>query len=31
LSQWLGGTREPGGENTLRLLRWVERQKRKAS
>ena len=26
VSQWLSGEREPGGETTLRLLQWVERQ-----
>lgn len=26
VSQWLSGEREPGGETTLRLLRWVEQQ-----
>lgn len=29
VSQWLSGTREPGGETTLRLLHWVEQQERK--
>jgi transcriptional regulator with XRE-family HTH domain len=29
VSQWLSGEREPGGETTLRLLRWVEQQERK--
>jgi transcriptional regulator with XRE-family HTH domain len=29
LSQWLSGDREPGGEYTLKLLRWVELQERK--
>lgn len=29
ISQWLSGKREPGGENTLRLLRWVEQQEAK--
>ena len=28
VSQWLSGEREPGGENTLRLLHWVEQQER---
>jgi transcriptional regulator with XRE-family HTH domain len=28
ISQWLSGGREPGGENTLRLLSWVEQQER---
>lgn len=28
ISQWLSGEREPGGETTLRLLNWVERQER---
>lgn len=28
ISQWLSGTREPGGETTLRLLHWVEQQER---
>jgi transcriptional regulator with XRE-family HTH domain len=28
VSQWLSGEREPGGETTLRLLRWVEQQER---
>jgi transcriptional regulator with XRE-family HTH domain len=26
VSDWLSGKREPGGETTLRLLNWVERQ-----
>ena len=26
ISDWLSGKREPGGETTLRLLRWVEHQ-----
>ncbi len=29
VSQWLSGEREPGGEYTLKLLRWVEQQERK--
>jgi transcriptional regulator with XRE-family HTH domain len=29
VSQWLSGSREPGGETTLRLLRWVEQQEAK--
>jgi len=28
VSDWLSGKREPGGETTLRLLRWVEQQER---
>jgi transcriptional regulator with XRE-family HTH domain len=28
LSEWLGGTCEPSGETTLRLLKWVEQQER---
>ncbi len=28
VSQWLSGDREPGGETTLRMLKWVERQER---
>lgn len=28
VSQWLSGDREPGGERTLRMLRWVEQQER---
>jgi transcriptional regulator with XRE-family HTH domain len=28
VSQWLSGEREPGGETTLKLLRWVEQQER---
>jgi DNA-binding transcriptional regulator YiaG len=28
VSRWLSGKREPGGETTLRLLRWVEHQER---
>ena len=28
VSQWLSGEREPGGETTLRLLKWVEQQER---
>jgi transcriptional regulator with XRE-family HTH domain len=27
VSQWLSGERKPGGETTLRLLKWVEQQK----
>lgn len=27
VSQWLSGKREPGGETTLRLLKWVEQHK----
>ncbi len=30
LSQWLAGTREPGGEYALRLLRWVQGRERAA-
>lgn len=29
VSQWLSGEREPGGETTLRLLKWVEAAERK--
>lgn len=29
VSQWLSGERDPDGENTLRLLKWVQRQERK--
>lgn len=29
VSQWLSGKREPGGEITLKMLRWVEQQERK--
>jgi transcriptional regulator with XRE-family HTH domain len=28
VSRWLSGKREPGGETTLRLLKWVELQER---
>lgn len=28
VSRWLSGKREPGGEITLKMLRWVERQER---
>lgn len=28
VSQWLSGEKEPGGENTLKLLHWVEQQER---
>jgi len=28
ISEWLSGEKEPGGEYTLRLLRWVEQQER---
>ena len=28
ISQWLSGEHEPGGENTLKLLHWVEQQER---
>jgi transcriptional regulator with XRE-family HTH domain len=28
VSQWLSGKREPGGETTLKLLKWVEEQER---
>jgi transcriptional regulator with XRE-family HTH domain len=28
VSRWLSGEREPGGEITLRLLKWVEQQER---
>lgn len=30
ISRWLSGEREPGGEVTLQLLRWVELQERQA-
>ena len=26
VSQWLSGDREPGGETTLKMLRWVQEQ-----
>lgn len=29
VSRWLSGKREPGGENTLAMLNWVEREERK--
>jgi len=29
ISQWLSGSREPGGEATLRLLHWVEQEERR--
>lgn len=29
ISQWLSGTHAPGGENTLKLIQWVEAQERK--
>lgn len=29
VSQWLSGEREPSGDNTLRLLYWVEQQEQK--
>jgi len=29
VSRWLSGEREPGGEITLRLLKWVEQQEQK--
>jgi DNA-binding transcriptional regulator YiaG len=29
VSRWLSGDREPGGEITLKLLKWVEKQERK--
>jgi len=29
VSQWLSGEREPGGETTLRLLHWVQKQEEK--
>ena len=29
VSQWLSGDREPGGETTLRLLHWVQKQEGK--
>ena len=29
ISEWLAGKKEPGGEYTLRLLKWVEQQERK--
>ncbi|MGO9203124.1 MAG: helix-turn-helix domain-containing protein [Limisphaerales bacterium] len=29
VSEWLSGRKEPGGQTTLKLLRWVERQERK--
>jgi len=28
VSRWLSGKREPGGEITLLMLKWVERQER---
>jgi transcriptional regulator with XRE-family HTH domain len=28
VSQWLNRDREPGGETTLRLLKWVEQEER---
>lgn len=28
VSEWLSGKCEPGGQNTLRLLQWVEQQER---
>lgn len=28
VSEWLSGKKEPGGEYTLRMLRWVEQQER---
>ena len=28
VSRWLSGEREPGGETTLKMLRWVEHQER---
>ena len=28
VSRWLSGKRDPGGETTLQLLRWVEQQER---
>lgn len=28
VSEWLTGKKEPGGDTTLRLLKWVERQER---
>jgi DNA-binding transcriptional regulator YiaG len=28
VSRWLSGEREPGGETTLKMLRWVEQQER---
>jgi transcriptional regulator with XRE-family HTH domain len=31
VSQWLSGDREPGGETTLRMLRWVELQQGRQS
>lgn len=30
VSQWLSGEREPGGENTLRLLNWLREQAEEA-
>ena len=29
VSRWLSGEREPGGEVTLKMLQWVQRQERK--
>jgi len=29
VTDWLSGKQEPGGEITLRLLKWVEQQERK--
>lgn len=29
VTEWLSGTKEPGGETTLRLLRWVQEQERR--
>ncbi len=29
VSRWLSGEREPGGETTLQMLRWVQEQERK--
>lgn len=28
VSRWLSGEREPGGETTLQMLRWVQEQER---
>jgi transcriptional regulator with XRE-family HTH domain len=29
VSAWIAGTKEPGGETTLKLLTWIEKQKEK--
>jgi transcriptional regulator with XRE-family HTH domain len=31
ISRWLSGEREPGGDTTLQLLKWVELQERKTT